>query len=74
MAATHRRDLFDGRGDRYSHRITLRVQLALPRAIGCAAAKQFTTPSEYIRRSLLQALRADGIDPDKFISKRPTMK
>ena len=73
MAETYRRDLFDGQG-RYSHRITLRVQLALPRAIGCAAAKQFTTPSEYIRRSLLQALRADGIDPDKFISKLPTMK
>ena len=43
-------------------------------AIGCAAAKQFTTPSEYIRRSLLQALRADGIDPDKFMSEQATAK
>jgi len=46
--------------------MTLRVQLALPLAIDRAAAKQFTTPSEYIRRSLLQALRADGVDPERL--------
>ena len=56
------------RGNRYSHRMTLRVQLALPLAIDRAAAKQFTTPSEYIRRSLLQALRADGIDPERLVT------
>jgi hypothetical protein len=54
------------RDNRYSHRMTLRVQLALPLAVDRAAAKQFTTPSEYIRRSLIQALRADGIDPERL--------
>jgi transposase len=53
------------RGYRYSHRMTLRVQLA-PLEIDRAAAKQFTTPSECIRRSLLQALRADGVDPERL--------
>jgi hypothetical protein len=53
-----------GQSNRYSQRMTLRVQLALPVAIDRAAAQQFTTPSEYIRRSLIRALRADGVDPE----------
>jgi hypothetical protein len=56
------------RSNRYTHRMTLRVQRALPIAIDCAAAKQFTTPSEYIRRSLLEALRADSLDPESLVT------
>ena len=51
---------------RYSALLQLRVQPALPRDIDEAAAKQFTTPSEYVRRSLFDRLKADGIDPASF--------
>jgi predicted HicB family RNase H-like nuclease len=51
---------------RFSHRLTLRVQPALPRAIDFAAAKRFTTPSAYIRQALVKALRDDKIDPKNF--------
>jgi hypothetical protein len=62
MAASPRKSDSDA-GRYYSDRLTLRVQPALPQAIERAAAKQFTTPCEYIRRSLIDRLRLDGIDP-----------
>jgi hypothetical protein len=48
--------------------ITLRVRLpaTLPMVIGRAAEKNMMTSSEYIRRSVVDRLRADGFDPTQF--------
>ena len=46
---------------RYPDRLTLRVPLGLPQAIEAAARRQLTTPPEYVRRALLQALKGDGV-------------
>jgi hypothetical protein len=32
-------------------------------AIKVAAEREMTSPSEFVRRALLQRLRADGVDP-----------
>jgi hypothetical protein len=45
----------------YPDRLTLRVPLGLPQAIEAAARRQLTSPPEYIRRVLLQALKGDGV-------------
>ncbi|MDH2402018.1 hypothetical protein QCM77_18935 [Bradyrhizobium sp. SSUT18] len=51
---------------RYTDQLKLRVQPALTKALDLAAASQFTTPSEYVRRSLVDRLRADGVDLQQF--------
>lgn len=47
----------------YPERFELRLPKVLPRAIETAAARNLMTPSEYVRRSVIDRLRADGIDP-----------
>jgi hypothetical protein len=47
---------------RYPRKLSLRVPPQLPAAVEAAARRQFTSPAEYLRRAVLQALRADGID------------
>jgi predicted HicB family RNase H-like nuclease len=47
---------------RYPRKLSVRVPPELPAAVEIAARAQFTSPAEYLRRAVLQALRADGID------------
>jgi predicted HicB family RNase H-like nuclease len=47
---------------RFPRKLSLRVPPELPAAVEVAARAQFTSPAEYLRRAVLQALRADGID------------
>lgn len=50
------------RPKRYTDEFKLRIQPALSDAISQGAAKRLTTPSEYVRQSMIVRLRADGID------------
>lgn len=49
-------------GARFTESLRIRCPLALPRAIDIAAARNLTTASEYVRRSVIDRLKADGID------------
>ncbi len=46
---------------RFPSVINLRCPDDLPGFIETAAQRQFTTPGEYIRRSVVERLRADGV-------------
>jgi hypothetical protein len=35
-------------------------------ALAHAAARRFTTPSEYTRQSIIEKMRADGIEPTRI--------
>jgi hypothetical protein len=50
-------------GVRFTDSLRVRCPASLPTAIDLAAAKNLTTPSEYVRRSVIERLRSDGIDP-----------
>jgi hypothetical protein len=47
---------------RFTDCVVVRCPASLPRAIDRAAAKSLMTSSEYIRRSVIDRLKADGID------------
>ena len=51
-----------------TRRVLVRCPASLPPAIDCAAAKHLMTSSEYVRRSVIDRLKADGIDPAQFIA------
>ena len=44
---------------------------SLTAAVKAAAARELTTNSEYVRRAVIERLRADGIDPTQFGSAQP---
>ncbi len=46
---------------RFSGRVEIRCPPALPRAIQEAAQRQMMTPTEYVRRSIIDRLVADGV-------------
>ena len=48
---------------RFTDSLRVRCPPSLPVAIDLAAAKALMTPSEYVRRSVIDRLEADGIDP-----------
>jgi hypothetical protein len=48
---------------RFPDLLQARCPTALPPLIERAAQRQCMTPSEYIRRSVFERLKADGIDP-----------
>jgi hypothetical protein len=48
---------------RFTDRVLVRCPASLPPAIDRAAAKNLMTASEYVRRSVIDRLKADGIDP-----------
>jgi hypothetical protein len=48
---------------RFTDRMFVRCPASLPPAIDRAAAQNLMTASEYVRRSVIDRLRADGIDP-----------
>ena len=47
---------------RFTERLLVRCPALLPPAIDRAAAKNLMTSSEYVRRSVIDRLKADGID------------
>ena len=51
---------------RFTQRVLARCPASLPAAIDRAAAKHLMTSSEYVRRSVIDRLKADGIDPAQF--------
>jgi hypothetical protein len=51
---------------RFTERLLVRCPPSLPPAIDRAAAKNSITSSEYIRRSVIDRLKADGIDLSQY--------
>jgi hypothetical protein len=49
------------RHDYYPARMALRIPAEMQEAVTVAARMQFTSPSEYLRRAVLLALRTDGV-------------
>jgi hypothetical protein len=47
----------------FTSRLFVRCPSVLPLAVERAAVRQCMTPSEYVRRSVIERLKADGIDP-----------
>jgi hypothetical protein len=47
--------------------LQFRCPASLPPAINLAAAKHFMTASEYVRRSVIGRLKADGIEPAQSV-------
>jgi hypothetical protein len=47
----------------FTGNLQIRCPKTLPVAIEKAASKSMMTASEYVRRSVIDRLRADGIDP-----------
>jgi hypothetical protein len=50
---------------RFTDSLRVRCPPSLPVAIDLAAARALMTPSEYVRRSVIDRLKGDGIDPAK---------
>jgi hypothetical protein len=48
---------------RFSDKLVARCPTALVERVDEAAAVKLMKPSEYVRRAVLRALEADGIDP-----------
>jgi hypothetical protein len=48
---------------RFTDSIRIRCPASLPVAIDKAAARHLMSSSEYVRRSVIDRLRADGIEP-----------
>jgi hypothetical protein len=53
---------------RFTDSLRVRCPPSLPTAIDKAAAKRLMSPSEYVRRSIIDRLKADGIDPARIMS------
>jgi hypothetical protein len=51
---------------RFSTSLHLRMPASMPSVIGKAAEKNLMTSSEYIRRSVIERLKADGFDPTQM--------
>jgi hypothetical protein len=48
---------------RFTERVFVRCPASLPDAIDRAASRNLMTSSDYVRRSIVERLQADGIDP-----------
>jgi hypothetical protein len=57
-----------GASGRFPDSLRIRCPASLPTAIDLAAAKNLMTSSEYVRRSVIDRLRADGIDPAQLVA------
>lgn len=55
---------------RFTDSLRIRCPASLPDAIVRAAAKKLMTPSEYVRRSVIDQLKVDGIDASPSIRGR----
>jgi hypothetical protein len=52
---------------RFTNSLRIRCPEFLPAAIDTAAARNLMTASEYVRRSVIARLKADGIEPAQFV-------
>lgn len=59
---------------RLSQMLRVRVPAGLPQAVSIAARRTLTSPAEWLRRSLVSALQADGVhlDAEGRIAPTPT--
>ena len=48
---------------RFSETLRVRCPAALPTAVEIAATRALMSSSEYVRRSVIERLKADGISP-----------
>jgi hypothetical protein len=55
----------EDRPGRFSAYIRIRTPERLPDAIAVVAGRKMTTSSEYVRRAVIEKLRADGLDVEK---------
>jgi len=53
---------------RFTDSLRIRCPASLPAAIDTAAARNLMTASEYVRRSVIDRLKADGFDPAQMAS------
>ena len=60
-------------GTKFHKLVQFRVPETLSDAIDAAAKRHCQTKSEYIRRSVFDCLRADGIDPAAMARALPSM-
>jgi hypothetical protein len=51
---------------KFPNGIFVRCPASLPRAIELAARKNLTTSAEYMRRCIIDRIKADGIDPSQM--------
>jgi hypothetical protein len=56
----------EGRGTRFSAYIRIRTPQVLPDAIAVVADRKMTTSSEYVRRAVIEKLKADGLDIEEL--------
>lgn len=56
-------ELSPTRQPRFPNAIFLRCPASLPHAVELAAKKNLMTSAEYMRRSIIDRIKADGIDP-----------
>jgi hypothetical protein len=52
---------------RFTNSLRIRCPESLPAAIDTAAARNLMTASEYVRRSIIARLKADGIEPAQLV-------
>lgn len=45
------------------HHLALLIPSSLRVALDVAAARRFQTPSEFVRQSIVEKMRADGVEP-----------
>lgn len=55
------------RGRKFPSHILVRCPATLPAAIEAAARKNLTTSAEYMRRCIIDRIKADGIDPAQAV-------
>lgn len=55
------------RATKFTRNLYVRCPAVLPTAVETAAQSQFMTSSEYVRRSVVERLCADGIDVGQFV-------
>jgi hypothetical protein len=53
----------DTQRQKFENLLQVRAPEVLSTAVKIAAARNLMTSSEYVRRSLIDRLRADGVDP-----------
>ena len=64
--AKSRNDTSLTRQPRFPNAIFLRCPASLPHAVELAARKNLMTSAEYMRRSIIDRIKADGIDPSQM--------
>jgi hypothetical protein len=59
-------EMSEGRGMRFPSYIRIRTPEKLPDAIALVADRKMTTRSDYVRRAVIEKLKADGLDIEEL--------